>query len=302
MDSWNRISSFFKNKKEMIIMYGIYFNNVTKRFYDKIVFENSTFKVDSGITLLISPNGTGKSTIIYSIMGNYRVNSGKIFVNGYNPAKNHNKVFLYTSLMPENPAYFGSGKVKDHISMFSKLKKINETEIYEYLRYFEISYILDSNISSLSMGEIQLLHISCYLSGKFKLYIFDEPNSNLDQAKRKKFSEAVKSKEINSGSIFLITSHINDELSQYADQILTISRRKIMMFNKNNIYKAYSLKFYDINGIEEKLKNIEYFKTNDTIIIVNTSIKDIIEILPENNIKEITRIPAAMVDYYENQE
>ena len=151
------------------------------------------------------------------------------------------------------------------------------------------------------MGELQILHISCYLSGNFKLYIFDEPNSNLDQMNRRKFSEAVKGKKVNFGSIFLITSHVNDELGQYANNILTISHRKIRTFEENQIYNAYSLKFYDLEGMEEKLGKLKHFKVNDAIIITNTSINNITNMLPEENIREIIRIPPSMVDYYEAQ-
>ncbi|MCL4310861.1 MAG: ABC transporter ATP-binding protein [Candidatus Thermoplasmatota archaeon] len=282
-------------------MEGIYFNRVTKRFNDKTIFEDSTFRVESGITLLISPNGTGKSTIIYSIIGNYRINSGRIYVNGYDPVTDHKNAFLGTSLMPENPAYFGSGSVKEHIDLFSRLKGINKREIYDYLSFFGVNNIIKSTINSLSMGELQILHISCYLSGNFKLYIFDEPNSNLDQMNRRKFSEAVKGKKVNFGSIFLITSHVNDELGQYANNILTISHRKIRTFEENQIYNAYSLKFYDLEGMEEKLGKLKHFKVNDAIIITNTSINNITNMLPEENIREIIRIPPAMVDYYEAQ-
>jgi len=282
-------------------MEGIYFNRVTKRFNDKTIFEDSTFRVESGITLLISPNGTGKSTIIYSIIGNYRINSGRIYVNGYDPVTDHKNAFLGTSLMPENPAYFGSGSVKEHIDLFSRLKGINKREIYDYLSFFGVNNIIKSTINSLSMGELQILHISCYLSGNFKLYIFDEPNSNLDQMNRRKFSEAVKRKKVNFGSIFLITSHVNDELGQNANNILTISHRKIRAFEENRIYNAYSLKFYDLEGMEEKLGKLKHFKVNDAIIITNTSINNITNMLPEENIREIIRIPPAMVDYYEAQ-
>jgi ABC-2 type transport system ATP-binding protein len=282
-------------------MYGVYFDNVTKRFNDKTILDNSTFRVENGITLLISANGTGKSTIIYSIMGNYRVNSGKIYVNGYNPVKDHRKAFLNTSLMPEKPIYFGSGSVEEYIDLFSRLKGINKSEIYNYLSYFGVSGIMDSHISSLSMGEIQILYISCYLSGNFKLYIFDEPNSNLDQAKRKKFSEAVNRKARDSGSTFLITSHINDELTQFANNILTISQRKIITFKGKKTNNAYLVQFYDYNDMGKILDKLEYFEVNGRILIKNISINEIISVMPESNIKEIIRIPPAMVDYYENQ-
>jgi len=301
MDNWHRIPYFYKGKKKEIIMDGIYFDNATKSFDDITIFKNSTFSVDNGITLLISPNGSGKSTIVYLIMGNYRLNSGKVYINGYNPVKNHKQAFLNTSLMPEKPVYFGSGSVKEHICLFSRLRGIDSSEIYGFLSYFKMQYIINSNISSLSMGEAQILYISCYLSGNYKLYIFDEPNSNLDQPNRRRFAEAVKLKQLNSNSIFLITSHINDELNHEANQILTISKKKIRTFYRDDINIAYILKFYDIKNVEDKLYKLEHFKVNDSIVIKNASIKDIIDIIPESNIKEITRIPPAMVEYYENQ-
>lgn len=301
MDNRHRIFNFHKGKKEEIIMDGIYFDNATKRFDDITIFENSTFRVDKGVTLLISPNGSGKSTIIYLIMGNYRINSGEIYVNGYNPVNNHRLAFLNTSLMPENPVYFGSGTVREHISLFSRLKGVASSEIYGFLSYFKMEHIINSRIVSLSMGEAQILYISCYLSGNYKLYIFDEPNSNLDQPNRRRFAEAVKLKQLNSNSIFLITSHINDELNQQANQILTISGNKVRAFYRDDINIAYALKFYDIKTVEGKLKGLKHFMVNDSIVIKNASIRDIIDVIPESNIKEITRIPPAMVEYYENQ-
>lgn len=282
-------------------MNKIVFDDVTKKFNDKIVLKNTSFKIDDGVTLMISDNGTGKSTIIYIIMGNYNIDSGKVYVNGYNPVKKHKKAFNEISLMPEKTAYFGSSFVNEYIDFFSKLRNIDKYEIYDYLSYFGMDYIKHKNIRSLSMGETQLLYISCYLSGNFGLYIFDEPNSNIDQDKRKKFSGAVYKKYINYKSSFLITSHINDELTYHANNILTISKCKIGYYKENKNVTGYILKLDNIENPIDKLKNFDYFIINDSIIIKNSSINNIIKYIDENEIKSIIKIPESMVDYYESK-
>ena len=282
-------------------MSGILFDDVTKKFDEKIVLKNASFQAENGITLLISPNGTGKSTIIYLLMGNYRPNSGKIRVNGYDPVKNHRNAFINTSLMTEYPVYFGSGYVSDFIETFAMARNIAKREIVEYLDYFNITYILSDKIGRLSMGESQLMYISCYLSGNFNLYVFDEPNSNLDQENRKKFAYAIKTKYENTGATFLITSHINDELSNYATNILTVKNEQVISHLSDVSSYAFMIKYRYMEKIPSVLDKFEYFIYKNYIIIKNAHLMEIIEELNEQDIIEILRISGPMIDYYENE-
>lgn len=275
-------------------MFGHSINN-------KMVLKHASFRTENGITLLISPNGTGKSTIIYLLMGNYRPNSGHIRVNGYDPVKDHRNAFINTSLMTEYPVYFGSGYVSDFIETFAMARNISTEEILEYLRYFKITYILSDKIGRLSMGESRLMYISCYLSGNFKLYIFDEPNSNLDQEKRKKFAYAIKTKYENTGATFLITSHINDELSNYATNILTVRNEKVISHLSDSSLHAFMIKYRHIEKIPPGLEKFESLIYKNYIIVKNAHLIEIIKELNEEDIIEINRISGPLIDYYENE-
>ncbi len=280
-------------------MDGIVFENVTKAFDNKVILENTSFNINKGITLFISENGTGKSTMIYCISGSYNVSNGNILVNGYNPVKRHRQALENVSIMPEAPSYFGSGTISEHIELFSKLRDISKYKIFQYLDYFGMPEIKSRSIGSLSMGEAQIIYISCYLAGNYKIYIFDEPNSNLDRENRKKFAEAVSEKYINNGSMFIITSHIDDELSNYADNILTIKNSKIMNYSSRNDY-GYIVSIIDKKNIMGKLNDLDYFFYKNFVVIKNATMLKIVNALGEDNIIEIKRISSSMVSFYEN--
>ncbi len=253
---------------------------------------------------MISENGTGKSTIFYLISGNYRPNRGKIHLNGNDPVWHHGKAMDGTSIIPEKPVYFGSSRVNEFIKWFSNIQGINKNEIYNYLTLFDLDHIKFENIKSLSMGEAQLLYNSCYMSGNFKNYIFDEPNSNIDPKRRKILAEAIRNKRKHENSNFLITSHITDELIHISNNILTIENLKVKYYSESKNKVSFIISVDTPETIIKQLSNEYYTLTADKKIIAkNRNISGISQDFAEfeDKIENISKIPPTLVDYYEGK-
>ena len=148
------------------------------------------------------------------------------------------------------------------------------------------------------MGESQIMYISCFLAGNYKIYLFDEPNSNLDQENRIKFAEALKNKQKKDGSIFIVTSHIEDKISNYADNILTIKNRKVMKYSSDTS-SGYLLQLDNKEVVAGKFSGIDYFFYKNFLVVRNIGMSEIINLLGEEHIIEIRRISGSMVSFYE---
>ena len=153
-------------------------NNVSKKYRNKIVFNNLNLTMDNNkVNFLVSPNGVGKSTLIKMMLG-LIVYKGTISTNCKSYAYCPEKVIL--------PNFI---KVIDFISLFD----LNKEEALILLKKFNVDSEL--KISNLSKGMHQkIILVQCLISN-VDAYFFDEPLNGLDEESEKIFIEEIKNVE-----------------------------------------------------------------------------------------------------------
>lgn len=157
---------------------------------DKPVFQDVNFSVDPGEVLcILGPNGCGKTTLLDTLLGYHRLQSGEILINGKNAAKmsareravelayvpqNHEKSFPYTvrqivqmGRAPHLPFHTGPGR--------DDMEKVDEV-----IDRMKLSNLKDKEYTRLSGGETQLVLIARALVQESRVMILDEPTSHLD--------------------------------------------------------------------------------------------------------------------------
>lgn len=165
----------------------IRFDSVTVSSGGETLIRNVSLKVDAGRkTALFGKSGSGKSTILLTLMGARIPSSGTIRFNGFNvDARTIGKVRREVSYIGQEPV-LGSGRTADALLLPFSFKaqtapKPGREEISDVLGSLDLpSSIIEKDVSNLSGGEKQRLAIARELLQKKEVFILDEVTSALD--------------------------------------------------------------------------------------------------------------------------
>ncbi len=203
--------------------------NINKQFKKLHALKDINIELNKGQAVsLIGPNGSGKTTIIKSILGLVTPNSGQIFFDDVNIT---DQVDYRSRIgyMPQIGRYPDNMKIGQ---LFKMIKNIRDTEskLDEELYYkFKLDTILDKSMRNLSGGTRQKVSAALAFLFDADVLILDEPTAGLDPLS----SEILKEKildEKEKGKLILITSHILSDLEELTTDVLYIQEGKVIFF------------------------------------------------------------------------
>lgn len=143
-------------------------------------------------------NGSGKTTFLRVLAGLKEFDSGKIIYDVPNPYEE----IRYLGHKNALKEYFS---VNENIGLWAKLSH-NETLINAALSYFNLHDLQNKNIYSLSAGQKRLVSLAKLMVNPGKIWLLDEPFSNLDEINQQKLQHLISAK-VNDGGIVILTSH-----------------------------------------------------------------------------------------------
>ena len=169
-------------------MSEIIIENLNKKYGKNHVIQDVSLNIKSqSFSVLVGPSGCGKSTILRMIAGLEDINSGTIsidgnIVNDLSPKdRNIAMVFQSYALYPHMTVY-------NNMAFGLKLEKLAKDEIdsrvYDAAKILQIEELLQRKPKQLSGGQRQRVAIGRAITRKPKVFLFDEPLSNLDAALR----------------------------------------------------------------------------------------------------------------------
>ena len=98
-------------------------NNVSKWFDRKKIIDDLSLEVFPGEVFgFLGPNGAGKTTTIKMIMGFLSIDSGEIFLNGYNLKKDYETAMSYIGGIVENPEMYKDLSGLTNLKMYARLQ------------------------------------------------------------------------------------------------------------------------------------------------------------------------------------
>lgn len=138
---------------------------------------------DKEFVVLVGPSGCGKSTTLRMIAGLEEINEGEIYIDGKLvndiPPKDRDIAMVF-----QNYALYPHMTVFDNMAFGLKLRKFSKEEIKERVDYaakiLEIEELLNRKPKQLSGGQRQRVAVGRAIVRKPKVFLFDEPLSNLD--------------------------------------------------------------------------------------------------------------------------
>lgn len=200
-------------------------NNITKRFGDKLLFENFSFNVPKGaIVGIIGPNGAGKSTLFKMIMGLEKPDGGEI--------RFGDSVKL-AYVDQSRDALDDSKTVWSEISDGLDIMTVGTYQMQSrsYVGRFNFKGTDQQKfIKDLSGGERNRVHLAKLLSSGGNVLLLDEPTNDLDVETLRALEEAI----LNFPGVVMVISHDRWFLDRIATHIMAFEGdSQVEFFNGN---------------------------------------------------------------------
>ncbi len=232
-------------------MSSISLQNV-KKVYDNnvVVIEDLNLEIkDGSFTVLVGPSGCGKSTTLRMIAGLETISSGDCFIDGRRvndvaPGKRD------ISMVFQNYALYPTMTVRQNIEFGLENKKVPKEErdrrIKEVCEVVGLTEYLDRKPANLSGGQRQRVALARAMVKAPKVFMMDEPLSNLDAKLRGAMRVELINMHKKMGTTFVYVTHDQVEAMSMATDIVLMDKGKIVQqsgpkelyHNPNCIYTA----------------------------------------------------------------
>jgi multiple sugar transport system ATP-binding protein len=208
--------------------------NITKRFGDLTALNDVSLTVNDGeFFVLLGPTGAGKTTTLRVIAGLEKPDEGEILfdgvgINHYTPAdRDVAFVFQQYSLYPNMSVY-------ENLSfpLKSPLRRTPAHEIdgrvREVAEILSITHLLDRKTARLSGGEMQRVSIGRAIVRQPRIYLMDEPLSNLDAKLRERLRVELEHIQKAQQSTTIFVTHDQVEALTMADRLAVLDQGAVL--------------------------------------------------------------------------
>ena len=212
-------------------------SNLSKSFGKKRVLFNFDMTLEKGkIYGLLGKNGTGKTTLIRTIMGIIRSDQGEVSYKGHKICFNSSNYKKEIGYIPEDPFFYSWMTVGNFLAFNASFHPTwDKTSAADYLDKFSLNR--KERIRNLSRGMKLKLGLIAALSHKPELLIFDDPTSGLDVPTRQTFLKDIISEFAERGTTILFASHMVHELDGIIDHLMILDKGKLIIDEKYADFK-----------------------------------------------------------------
>ena len=249
-------------------MANIQFKGIHKSFgSNKIITDFNLKGNEDEFLVLVGPSGCGKSTLLRMIAGLEKIDDGEIFINDIKINELHPSK-RQTAMVFQTYALYPHMNVFENMSFGLKIEKRPKDEIQskvtEAAKILKIEELLDRRPKELSGGQRQRVAIGRAITRNPKIFLFDEPLSNLDAALRAEMRVEISKLHNQIKTNMIYVTHDQVEAMTLADRIVILNKGKIEQVgtpdeiynNPANIFVAQFIGTPKMNIIEISEKNI----------------------------------------------
>jgi ABC-2 type transport system ATP-binding protein len=187
--------------------------NVSSGYNGQDVLHSISLEVsEPAIYVVLGPNGAGKTTLFRTVAGVLKATTGSVSLDGIdlysaNAVRRDIGYLTHLSALPEEMT------VRAALQFYGEIEEVSAAKAIETLGLAELA---DKKVSDLSQGQKKRVSVAKLFLRERKLYLMDEPTSNLDP---------IVAREVR-------------------DIILSLSRERFVMYSSHNLYEAREIGDY----------------------------------------------------------
>lgn len=204
---------------------------------------------DKEFIIIIGPSGCGKTTVLRMIAGLETITDGEIYIDNL-LINNVNAKDRDISMVFQNYALFPHMTVYENISFPLKINKVSKFQmdykVKEAAKMLEITSLLNKKPNTLSGGQKQRVALGRAIVRNPKIFLMDEPLSNLDSALRMQTRIEIAKLHRKIGTTFIYVTHDQTEAMTMGTRIVVMKDGEIQQIgipqeiykNPNNLFVA----------------------------------------------------------------
>lgn len=226
--------------------------NVTIAYENTIAVRDVSLKFEKGSIIgIVGPNGAGKSTLIKTMVGLIAEYNGEIYYDNLLLSKNRYEVKKMFGYAPENVDLLPYLTGLEYLQMIADIRNVSdrESQIGNLLSALNMENKKNELINSYSHGMLQKLSVAAAMIGLSQVLIFDEAFNGFDPVSLYNIKEEVE-KQVQSGGIVIISSHILELIEKWCSQIVVMNDGIILgNYKKEEVEKMREESGKDFNTI-----------------------------------------------------
>jgi multiple sugar transport system ATP-binding protein len=224
------------------------YEKVTKVFGRSIVVDHLDLVIDDGeLVVFLGPSGCGKTTTLRMLAGLEEATSGDIFI-GEERVNDVPTRYRDIAMVFQNYALYPHMTIAENIAYPLKVRKVTRDQIEQRVRQvaesLEIGGLLSRKPRELSGGERQRVALARAIIREPRVYLMDEPLSNLDAKLRVQMRGELKRLQHELGTTTIYVTHDQAEAMTLAHRVAIMRGGKLQQFDTPmNIYNKPANRF-----------------------------------------------------------
>ncbi len=174
---------------------------------DRRLFRNLDFEVRSGELLIIEgANGSGKTSLLRGIAGFLEFETGAVKLNGHATRDDHQAFRADLVWLSHRVGFKNDLNMVENLTFESGLRATDEDRFAEVLERLSLSSLMSLPFGALSAGQQRRVALARMLLAKARLWMMDEPFTNLDKAGQTLVVDLIR-EHLARGGICVVASH-----------------------------------------------------------------------------------------------
>lgn len=270
-------------------MASLEFKNISKSFGSNMIIDDLSLTVADGeLFVLLGPSGCGKSTILRLVAGLEAADQGEISIDGQvvnsTAPKDRNVAMVF-----QNYALYPHMTIFDNLAFPLKMKKVDSGKIKviveETAKLLGLNELLTRKPKTLSGGQRQRVALGRALVRRPKLFLFDEPLSNLDAKLRVTTRAEIARLQKSLSATMIYVTHDQEEALSLGHRVAIFNEGRLQQIGTpteiyNNPCNLFCADF--VGSPKINLINLAENETLCNKLVLNDKLDIVLGIRPEN--------------------